>query len=255
MFKAFLRILVLSQTVAMAAHAHEFWVEPDRMMIPEGGVMVPVLTIGEQLSGETYRFQPQAYAQAIWSGPADQVDFSRWPLSGPKPAFRAFAPGLHSVAVATFPQKLTYATADDFHAFLAEVGREDLWPWETDSPAAPIQIRETYRRYAKTIVHFTARTGMDRRVGLRREWVWDTDAFVLFDREAPKANQKTKVTCRTGPAPQAVTEIHMVTGQDGTIRPALPSGGRCLINTVFMEKDAGQDMWKSDWVSLFLLVP
>lgn len=53
----------------------------------------------------------------------------------------------------------------------------------------------------------------------------------------------------------AVTEIHMVTGQDGAIRPTLPAVVRCLINTVFMEKHTATDIWKSDWVSLLLPVP
>ncbi|WP_432817353.1 hypothetical protein [Sulfitobacter sp. JB4-11] len=250
-----LGLLIVAQTCAAAVAAHEFWIEPRQMLIEAGGSVAPVLKIGEHPQAQTYAFQPRAYAQAVWTGPGAQLDLSRLPLSAPKPALHAFAPGLHSLAVSTYPQKLTYASPEHFERFVREIGREDLLLSTNVDPVFGREVKESYRRYAKTIVHFADRRGKDRRIGLSREWVWQGDTFRLFDGKAPKVAQKARVICSIGPAPQAVTEQELHTNADGNIRPVLPQNGRCLINTVFLEYDDHAGHWTSDWVSLYFMAP
>ncbi|MEO0378836.1 MAG: hypothetical protein AAF252_01110 [Pseudomonadota bacterium] len=240
------------QTFAGATSAHEFWIEPKEMFMSENTPMQPVLMIGEHPDGQAYRFQPQAYAQTLWSGPKNQVELSRLPLSGPAFEFDGFGPGLHSLAVSTFPQELTYDSADQFRAFLAEIGQEDLLSSAQHGPVEEGNINESYRRYAKTLVHFADQQGEDRRVGLQREWVWKDGAFKLFDGDHPKAGQKTQVYCRSGLSPEAMTTLTFVTDDEGAIKPDLPRDARCLINAVFLRYDSVVAKWRSDWVSLFL---
>jgi hypothetical protein len=247
--------LFVAQTIPLTTHAHEFWIESERLLIPQDAHMEPVLMIGEHPEGQAYAFQPQAYALVIWSGPGAQVELSRLPLSAPDPSRAAFAPGLHSLSVSTYPQKLTYASLDDFRAFLKEIGKEDLIATDTYELPADGEVHETYRRFSKTIVHFSDRSGEDGRTGLMREWVWQDGGFTLFENNKPSADQKTHVSCASGPFPSATTEFALFTDRNGTITPPLPEEGRCLINTVFVEYDAVADRWRSDWVSLFLLTP
>lgn len=251
----YLFLLAATQSFAGTAFAHEFWIEPKGLLIPEGGKMEAVLMIGEHPEGQEYAFQPQAYAQAIWAGPNGQIELSRLPLSAPEPSFNAVVPGLHSLSVATYPQKLTYASMDELRKFLAESGQKGLISSGVYNVPADGKIRETYRRYSKTLVHFAKRVGKDRRVGLQREWVWEDDVFRLYKRGRPHPGQKTTVSCSIGPFPVTATRIVLHTDKSGAINPILPPKGRCLINTIIVDYDSQADQWRSDWVSLYFRSP
>lgn len=246
-----LKLLICSVLMATSAHAHEFWIEPGKMVLASGEPLSPRIMIGERLDGNSYTFQPRAFSKALWIGPTQVVDLNFDPRTARRNDLTPFEDGMHVLALETRPQRLFYSSRDAFERFLKEIGREDALERPKGIESIDGSIRETYRRLNKTLVRFGSPSGQDQRVGLPMEWVLDGDAFRFFDGQNPKKGQLAHVTCKAGPEPNEVTTQAIRTDEDGYARPVLPDEAQCLINTVVLRWREDIDMWHSDWISLF----
>ena len=243
--------LSLALLAATRTSAHEFWLEPEQMMLDRADTASITVQIGEGLMGETYPFQPRAYQSALWVGPNGVLSLHRQPISAGDMALTVLGDGMHILAVASYGQQLTYPSLDAFHTFAREIGAAPVL--STFPPVAETDgtVRETYRRFSKTYVHFGARIGSDLRLGLAREWVMTPAGFRLFDGPAPAARHTVDLWCRaTG---DDVKHMRVLTGDDGRIPMNPPVASRCLLNAVFLDPPQAGGTWSSDWASAYWL--
>jgi hypothetical protein len=229
--------------LALPAQAHEFWIAPQALQVEPGAVLQPKVRIGEQLDGSAFRFDPRAYAQALWVGPDFATVLNTRRLAEGDVTLKARRPGLHILAVASFPQTHIHATREKFDAY---VNAERL---RLAAPVVPQngQIRETYSRFSKTLVRFGKGSGQDRRIGLAREWVRSGDIFTLYQGATPLPGQPARLMCRMPDG--AVQQSLLVTDAKGQTPAPKGTARECLLNAVILEP-RGKD-WHSDWVSTF----
>lgn len=189
---------------------------------------------------------------ALWVGPKQARELNRDHPSGSIPSLEAMGDGLHVLAVASLPQLLVYESEAEFREFADEIRAQGVLA-DASVTGTDGRVRESYRRFSKTLVFFGEKRGEDKRVGLAHEWVKSGDKFTLFSEGDPVTDQPVTLFCRTNHSGhQHIREHRLRTDDQGSVAPALPLSSACLVNAVFLEPGAAEGQWKSDWVSLFL---
>ncbi|MEL6883899.1 MAG: DUF4198 domain-containing protein [Pseudomonadota bacterium] len=235
-------------TFSIAVRAHEFWIEPTMMQPARDAELHVQVRVGEHFDGDVFPFQPRAYQAAYWVGPASVQALHTQPLGQDNLTLTAQGDGLHVLAVASFGSRLIHDNLQDFEAFAAEIGASAVLAGTPPHAERDGTLHETYRRFSKTLVHFGARTGADRRLGLEYEWVQSRSGFTLFTPQGPVPHHPVDVFCRQ--SDQQVRQQRLHTNADGQVTPDTANGDRCLINAVFLKAPTSSRRWTSDWVSM-----
>lgn len=236
-------------TLSSETFAHEFWIEPSAMTPALEDELNMEVRVGESLEGDVFPFQPRAYQAAYWVGPETVQALHTRLLAQDDLAMTAQRDGLHILAVASFGRRLSYPSLQDFEAFAAEIGATAVL---ADSPPTVQEdghLHETYRRFAKTLVHFGTKKGADRRLGLEYEWVQSKTGFTLFSPQGAVPHHPVDVFCRQPDFRVRQQRLH--TNLDGHLTPDTRNADRCLINAIFLTPPNASQGWTSDWVSLF----
>ena len=230
------------------AQAHEFWIEPDAMAPPAGATVAMQVRVGERLDGDVFPFEPRAYAQAYWVGPHSARVLHAQPVTRRDISLAAQGAGLHILAVASFGQRLKYASLAEFEAFAESVGAGAVLQDAPPVAERDGSVREVYRRFSKTLVRFGGNAGHDRRLGLEYEWVQSGDVLTLFASDQAVQGHPVDLLCEDSNA--HVRQTRLQTDTLGQVRPEIGDARRCLINAVFLTPPAVGGVWTSDWVSL-----
>ncbi|MFL4470142.1 DUF4198 domain-containing protein [Tateyamaria armeniaca] len=239
-----IRLALAGLVVTHAAHAHEFWIEPT-----VSGTQVTVeVHVGEHFEGEVFPFEPRAYETALWVGPETRQALHTRPLAQRDLSLAAQGEGLHVLAIASFGQTLRHPSLQDFKEFADSIGANHVLREIPPVADEDGRLRETYRRFSKTLVHFGERRDEDRRLGLQYEWVQGSDGFTLYSGGTPAAHHPVDVFCRQ--ADMQVRESRLRTDDTGNVAPSVKPAERCLINAVFLRPHEDGRRWSSDWVSL-----
>lgn len=248
MFRA-VALTVCLWAVSGPAAAHEFWIDLQRQNPPMATGVQPVVMIGEALEGKTYPFEPRAFAQVIWSGPTGTQPFGQKPLAEDKSGFHTVGHGLHILAVESFPRAHRYRSEQSFRNHIASIGLGGRVNTAGASVMADGSVTETYRRFSKTLLELGGSGGSDRRVGLEKEWVLGRHGFRLYSGRRVAKRQPAYLSCLPsdgGP----VSTVQMETDGRGRLDYAFPASSQCLLNAVFVNRQA-DGSWASDWVSTF----
>lgn len=235
-------------TLSGHAGAHEFWIEPAGIRHADDTEISVQVRVGENFDGEVFPFQPRAYSAAYWIGPKGVLSLHALPLSQGDLAMSVQGDGLHTLAVASFGRSLTYASYMDFAAFAHEIGARAMLASVPHNRRPDDQIKEVYRRFSKTLVHFGTKTGADKRLGLDYEWVQTDSGFTLFSPQGKAPNHPVDLFCRTQDGPMRQQRLH--TNADGGLTPDTAHAERCLLNAVFLTPPETSRIWTSDWVSV-----
>lgn len=241
---AFLAFLAISTGV----QAHEFWIAPNDFRPVSGADLAFQVHVGTQFDGEVFPFQPRAYQAAYWVGPQTARALHTRPLAQGALALSGQGDGLHILAVASFGRRLTHPTIEAFEAFANEVG---AGPVLSNFPPVPDEnggLRETYRRFSKTLVNFGTKAGKDQRLGLEYEWVQSGTGFTLFAGDDVAPDHPVDLFCR--PPNMGVRQQRLRTDANGQVAVTAANAAQCLISAVFLRPPQAGQGWASDWVSL-----
>jgi uncharacterized GH25 family protein len=253
--------------LASAAHAHEFWMTPDRFSPPTDHPVTLSLRVGEAFLGEPVGFgQPMAIALR-WHSLRGKTDLTpRLPAQLQSGVTVSFGqPGSQIIALDTQPVA-NELPAEAFNAYLREDGLEHVITQREASGQSAAPGRERYRRHVKTLLNVGGKT--DKVFGLRTGQTLEIvplknpqrlkagDALpveVLF-KGAPLPGALVKLWSRRGEQFDMLTTRTDASGKSTT---TLPWTGTWMVSVVHMVPNPdgqGQD-WDSHWGNLTFSLP
>lgn len=252
-------VVLVLLAVASAAHAHEFWIEPESHRPAKGAVVRFTLRVGDGFPGEAYPRTASHIERFERFAPSKVHPVIGREGTSPAGVARLREPGVHVVAYRSTRSAIVLRPMK-FEAYLAEEGLEHVIAARAKAGTSLHPGREVFSRCAKTLVKVgdAASTGFDRTVDLPLELVpvddpfrakpGDTLAFTLYLRGKPLEGCRVKAF-RAGDG-EAVT--HSKTGEDGRVRLRLGKPGRWMIAAVHMEPapEGLNADWQSLWSSL-----
>ena len=164
-----MRMLLLSLVIATPISAHEFWIDPKGFQVAPGEPVVADIRVGENFKGGAQAFLPRNIARfAIVSG---RTIYPVEGTVGDRPALNMEAPeGLAIIVHETRDSSLTYSEWRKFEAFDAhkDLGAVEL---HLEQGLPQTGFKESYRRFAKSLVAVGPGAGADLPVGMRTELV------------------------------------------------------------------------------------
>lgn len=251
-------LAVIASLATFPAAAHEFWLDPVDFM-PKAGDEVPVLhRTGINFLGDSYPYLREmaerfTVIDARGERPIKAVD-------GDDPAADVSLPnaGLAIVAYQRAADTLVHPTIERFTEIVTIEGLAAIASQHRAAGLPSTDIRETYARFAKSLLKVGNVSGPDRAVGLPFEIVFDGDPYQLphgapirvhvLQAGKPVSNVLVKAfnlsdpmsprTCRT--TAEGYAELQGV-----------PSG-EVLVSAVTMQRADQRSgaHWSSSWASL-----
>jgi uncharacterized GH25 family protein len=253
--------------LASAAHAHEFWMTPDRFTPPADSPVTLSLRVGEAFLGEPVGFgQPMAIALR-WHSQRGKTDLTpRLPAQLQPGVTLSFArPGSQILALDTQPVT-NELPAEAFHAYLREDGLEHVIAQREASGQSTAPGRERYRRHVKTLLHVDGKAdgAFGRRTGQTLEIVPLKDPLGMKPGDA----LPVEVLFKGRPLPGALVKLWSRRGEQfdmsttrtdasGKTITTLSSSGTWMVSVVHMvpNTDGQGQQWDSHWGNLTFAVP
>jgi uncharacterized GH25 family protein len=256
--------LLAAACVALASmplSAHDFWIEPTRL-VPEVGQSVGLrLRVGERLAGDAVPLlatHVQRFVVAVGEAAELQPVASR---RGGDPAgsVRIAAPGLHVVGYSSQPSSIELP-ADKFDAYLRDEGLDAIVAQRAASASSTAPVREHYARCAKALLQVGPANSSqaDRRLGLPLELVAERNPYAL----GPDRRLPLRLTYQgqplAGALVVAINSLDPMVRQsarsdvEGRVLLSVHTGGMWLVKAVHMVAAARQSgaEWSSLWASL-----
>jgi hypothetical protein len=262
-------LAVIAATVpAGKSRAHEFWISPDNYAIETGDKLLAALRVGQNFSGSAFAFIPQNFSRfEIVTG--DQVT----PVEGrmgdlPALNIEAGTDGLAVVVHQTTPLTLNWAEWQKFVDFC----KHKDFDWAiADHRARGLPetgFRESYTRYAKSLIRVGSGAGADKAVGLETEIVALANPYtddltagmpvLVLYKGKPRMDVQVEVFSRDGDG--SVEDRFYRTDMDGTALIPVAPGTEYLFDAVVMRPSTGEPaegspVWESLWASLTFRTP
>lgn len=248
------------------AQSHEFWINPLNYQVDDGNI-VASLRVGQEFGGVAASYLPRNFVRFdVIVGDAVSPVAGRM---GDNPALdiSGVPDGLAIIVHETTVNRLTY---DEWDRFLGFAEHKDFPDIEArhDARSLPREgFRESYIRYAKSLVAVGNGDGNDRLVGLLTEIVAGANPYTdeldgsmpvqVFHDGVPRAGAQLELFDR---APDGTVTITLYRANE-TGQATLPvqPGHEYLVDAVtLIEDEASVDdgpVWRSLWASLTFSVP
>jgi hypothetical protein len=261
-------LVTLACLAALSARAHEFWIEPLAYRIGPSETIEARLKVGQMFEGSVYRYFPQQFARfdVVRDGTAHRVTGRL----GDDPALTmsGLGDGLLIAVHESTDSILTYTDPQVFRNFVTSKGRADVLDRHAERGLPASGFRETYRRFAKSLIAAGSGAGADARIGLRTEIVALANPYVddisggiplqVWVEGAPRALTQVDVFLREGEGD--VTLESYLTDAEGRVTVPARAGAEYLVDAVAIlplpndDPDEGP-VWESLWASLTFRVP
>ena len=256
-------LCLLGLLLATAGQAHEFWLAPHDYRIGPRQPLRADIMVGQHFNGERFPYIPRntlrfditqgRFTRAVQSRIGDLPAVDE-PVTGE---------GLLILSHVSGDAEATFDNLDEFAAYLGKAGLE----WVLDAHARrglPTEnFTEAYQRFAKTLVAIGGGGGADRALGMRLEWVVETNPYQtrqqeyraqLLWRGEPLSGATAQLFVRRD---DGVSEQVLTTDHSGRVHFPVEQGGEVLLNAVQMiePQQAQRDwqpnvLWKSLWASV-----
>jgi uncharacterized GH25 family protein len=264
MRREFTRIVlgVLLAATAIAAHAHDFWIEPANFR-PAPGAKVPVrLIVGQHFKGESVPYLLELFERYTLVTARGEKSIQATLGDDPAGSVVLTEPGLATIVYRGTVASVRFDSEAEFDAYLKMEGLEHIVQryGQTKPP-----IREHYSRSAKALLSLgkpdPAQT--DRRLGLPLELIAEKNPYVVgVDKSLPvqllyqgKPLADATIIAFGKAAPE--TKQRLRTDRDGRVVLKLDRSGAWLVTCVHMRPaPKGSPVnWESIWASLTFEVP
>lgn len=249
--------------------AHEFWISPEAYRVPAGSAVLANLRVGENLRGAIQSYIPSHFARFETVTPDAALPVEG--RIGDIPAFSArdLPEGLAVIVHETTARALTWDDWDRFTAFAEHKALGDVAAMQDERGLDRIDVRETYVRYAKSLVAVGHGFGQDAVVGLRTELVALANPYAddlagalpiqLWLDGEPRRMAQVEVFSRPVAGGEAALTLYQTDG-NGIAVIAVEPGLEYLVNAVALEpvdpSAAGDGPeWRTLWASLTFEVP
>jgi uncharacterized GH25 family protein len=244
---------------AAPASAHDFFISPSAHRVAAAEPVTIVMHVGSELEMDEL---PRSNRRIVrFEG---HLGTAALPVAGKHGESPAGKIGFAGKGVATIVYQSSHTDIElpgsKFEHYLVEEGLEDISAERAKLGVTQSPGRESYARYAKTLVTVGGGDdGWNRKVGLPAELVALTDPraggtaqFQLFYEDKPRANarvdvlriEKTKLT----------SVAHARTDAEGKVALAIPGDGVWLVATTLMRAAPPalglEGDWESFWVSI-----
>lgn len=254
--------LLLNLMSMVGLSAHEFWLAPSTHHAAIGEKVAINVMIGEGSKAASLERRPSHIRRfQIFDGQTrSDVDGRRF--RRPTGRFTGQKVGVHVVSYESEPQ-LVELTAEKFEKYLLSEGLDEVVldrqaAGETSNP-----VRESFSRFAKSLVQVGGSLAGDVPLGLPMEIVALANPFRLF----PGDMLVVRVLLEGEPVPGVLVKAFALgddsvrqgvrTDGTGLARFPITTSGRWLLNAVFMERAEDDKVldWTSRWASLTFEVP
>ncbi len=251
-------------TLPVPAVAHEFWIDPAEYQVETGAPLVADIRNGQKFSGIALGYFERSIARFDVIGPDGTAPVEG--RMGDVPALETTAgtPGLTVLVHQTTPDNVTYKTWEKFQTFAEHKDFPDILTRHRARGLPESDFKESYTRFAKSLVAVGHGRGSDRAVGMETEFVALTNPYagplqrmqvLLLYRGGPRAEAQVEMFDR---APDGTVKITLHrTGADGTVTlPVAPGHAYLLDAVVLREMDPAQGaVWETLWAALTFAVP
>ena len=265
---AYIFCIALVGMSSFSAFAHEFWIEPSEFHPKFGSEVTVDLMVGQEFSGFSGLYVPDEIASfSVFDMSGEHIIEGRY---GDKPAgrFKTKQLGLSIINHQTRPQYIDYRSPKKFIDFATSKGFLHIAKLYQDTGDDDFVLRETYRRFAKSLLAVEHANVGDRVLGFELELVAlqnpyaqpppDTIDVVVYERGIPRPGAQVTIFVRCGLQRIHKTVVHA--DAEGIVTVSLQAGCYYMVDSVVlrrpeMENDVGNIDWESLWASLTFALP
>ena len=262
-----MRALSLLLALAAPVQAHEFWISPLDYMPAAGTEAAAELRNGEEFEGGALPYIPQRTERfEIWHGGAPRAVEGR---VGDRPALapQALEEGLNVIVHETGDNFVTYEELARFARFANHKGFPEAVNAHVQRRLPEDDVREMYRRFAKSLIGVGNAEGADAPVGMRVELVALANPYTddvsgglpvrLLQDGAPVADYQVELFQRVG-GEVAITTHR--TDADGVALLPVEPGAEVMADAVILEEldpavAPRGAQWETLWANLTFAVP
>ncbi|MEM7296020.1 MAG: DUF4198 domain-containing protein [Pseudomonadota bacterium] len=255
-------LAIITSLAPVSTLAHEFWIDPQAYQVAPGTPIVADIRVGQDFKGSANAFLPQRIERfEIITGRRNATAAGR---IGDRPALNQVAPeGLAVIVHETKDSELTYRQWDKFVAFNEEKALGGIARHRARG-LPETEFRESYRRYAKSLVSVGDGGGADAPVGLRTEIIALANPYtddltkglpvrVLLE-GMPRAFAQVKAFERA-PSDEVTRSVYQTDAQ-GIAWVSVQAGHVYQLDAVVLiEGETGGVAWHSLWANLTFAVP
>ncbi|MEM6306496.1 MAG: DUF4198 domain-containing protein [Pseudomonadota bacterium] len=265
MLRSFIIVIVCVFTNPMA-HAHEFWIAPLAYQVNPFERVVANFHVGQDFKGPAFPFVPRRRAQTLIV--MNGVVQTYAGMLGDRPAlqFDSGDGGLMILAHETKNDMVTYRDWEKFTGFAQNKDFPAALARHAERGLPQTGFRETYRRYAKSLVAVGRGAGADQRVGFDIEIVAlgnpyttsaDHLAVQLWYQGLPWPGAQVEIFAKSPDQTVVVTQGR--TNANGVATIAVKPNHTYMIDAVALEERDGtaptDAVWHSLWANLTFYVP
>ena len=249
-------VLVVLALVASPVHAHDFFISPSAHRVDIGKPVSIVMQVGYDKEMDVL---PRSNRRIVrFEGLLGTTVQAVEGKHGESPAGRI---AFDSAGVATIIYQSSHTDIEldgpKFEHYLVEEGLEDIAAERAKLGVTASPGRESYARYAKTLVTVGDGTdGWNRRVGLPAELVALTDPragglaqFQLFYEDKPRANARVDILRIE--KTRLISVSHARTDAGGKVALQVPGDGVWLVATTLMRAAPPELGLEGDWESFW----
>ena len=256
--QALAALVVSLPLITLPANAHEFWLDPVDFT-PKKGAEVPIVhRTGVNFLGDSFPFVRSVSERfAVIDARGER---SIKAVEGDDPAADVKLPnaGLAIIAYQRARDNLVHPTIETFAEILAVEGLGHIADQHRTAGLPLTGIRESYARYAKSLLMVGHGKGSDRAVGLPFEIVIDGNPYDLV----PNAPLKVQVLHQGRPVENVLVKAfsrvaeksprQSRTDAEGRVQLDGVPAGEVLVSAVMMVRSENTSV--SDWFSLWATV-
>ncbi|MEM6727282.1 MAG: DUF4198 domain-containing protein [Pseudomonadota bacterium] len=259
-----MRVLAfISALWASPLAAHEFWISPVDAQVPPGAPLVADIRVGENFVGNAFSYVERNTTRydLIWQG--ETVDPEA--TLGDRPILNRVLPG-EGLAIMVYESSNSGLTYDNWQKFVDFVEHKDLRGALERHAARGLPqtgFRETYRRYAKSLMAVGNGAGSDEVVGLATEIValanpydpelGETLPVKVLLRGEPRVDVQVEIYERNAAGDVSVSTAR--TDGEGVALIAVKPGHDYMLDSVYLTERRNRTAWHSMWANLTFSVP
>lgn len=262
--------LALACIAGRAAHAHEFWIEPQEFQVETGGEVRAILRNGQEFEGMALAYFDRRIARFDWAIGDDGAAVAARSGDNPALAMAMEAPGLLRLAYQSTAAEVDYKTWEKFAAFAEHKDFGDIRARHDARGLPEADFTEVYTRFARSLIAVAEGSGADRPSGLETEIVALENPYTRGDdagplpvqvlyQGAPRPDAQVEIFER-GPADEIAITTTRTTAEGIAHIPVRP-GHDYLLDSVVLREPAPalaekhDAVWETLWASITFSVP
>ena len=248
--------------------AHEFWIEPSEYISQNNNIEAH-LRVGQNFEGITLMYNQSDFVEfKILSGSKNKKINIKGVL-GDIPALKLNLKidNLIIIYHETKDKFVDYKKFSKFENFVIEKGYEDLIETHKKLNYPKQNFKESYRRYAKSLLAIKGTKGQDKKTGLLFEFVLKNNPYELendlisahlYYKKKPIKNQKVTIFSKKNKNNLIIKNLY--TDTDGYIEFKVEEGREYLLDSVIIIPNKGnpekkEPIWHSIWASTTFAIP